>query len=219
VAEVFREFESAIVARDGTTYVARVCGGEARDGTTRWHAWIEFVDRNSGNAIRTQRETTQRNRIDTAYWADGLTPAYLDGALRRALNPNVIRIRQSRQLKPAFDAPGPDRISGEDSSSATTVPKAGRMVPQPTPMAPSPTGFASVGGMHSLKEQLTNCRDDPSSPGPRALVRHRPQWHSPVRAAWVRQDLHCASDGRRIRPSVFARASRERGEQVCRRRA
>ena len=154
MAEVFREFESAVVALDGTTYVARVCGGEARDRTTRWHGWIEFVDRDGGTTIRTQRETTQRNRTDTAYWANGLTRHYLEGALRRALNPNVIRIRQSRQPKPAFDAPAPDRISVEDSSSATTVPKAGRVVAQPKPVAPPPTGFASVGGMHGLKEQM-----------------------------------------------------------------
>lgn len=114
MAEVFREFESPIVAPDDTTYLARVCGGEARDGTTRWHGWIEFVNRD-GTTIRTQRETTQRNRMDTAYWANGLTPHYLEGALRRALKPNVIRIRPSRQSKPAFDAPAPDHTSVEDS--------------------------------------------------------------------------------------------------------
>lgn len=159
MAEVFREFESAIAAPDGTTYVARVCGGEARDGTTRWHGWIEFVDRDSGTAIRTQRETTQRNRADTAYWANGLTLAYLEGALRRALNPNVLRIPQSRQVRPAFDAPAPDCISTEDSSPTMTVPKVGRVVPQPKPVALSPINFANVGGMHGLKEQMRRIVD------------------------------------------------------------
>lgn len=160
MAEVFREFESVVVAPDGTTYRARVCGGEARDGTRRWHGWIEFVDSDRGTTIRTQRETTQRNRTDTAYWANGLTPHYLDGALRRALSPNVIRIRRSRQPRPAFDAPAPDFISAEGSSHATTMQKAGRAIPQSTPIrAPSPTSFASVGGMNGLKEQLRRIVD------------------------------------------------------------
>ena len=34
--------------------------------------------------MRTQRETTQPNLADLEHWATGLTPVYLDGALRRA---------------------------------------------------------------------------------------------------------------------------------------
>ena len=153
MAKVFREFESVIVAPDGTTYSARVCGSEARDGTSRWHGWIEFVERDTGTAIRTQRETTQRNRTDTAYWANGLTAHYLEGALRRALNPNVIRIPQSQQLRPAFEGPAPDYIV--EGSSPTTVPKACCVVAQRkhVPRLP-PINFASVGGMHGLKEQM-----------------------------------------------------------------
>jgi hypothetical protein len=36
--------------------------------------------------VRSGRETTQPNRTDTVYWATGLTPVYLEGALRRALD-------------------------------------------------------------------------------------------------------------------------------------
>jgi transitional endoplasmic reticulum ATPase len=108
MAEVFREFESPIVAPDGATYEARVCGAPARDGTRRWHGWIEFIDSTSGSVIRTPRETTQRNRADTAYWASGLTLHYLEGALDRALHRNVIRIRPSAPGKSAFDGPAPD---------------------------------------------------------------------------------------------------------------
>ena len=36
-----------------------------------------------------RRETTQPNRTDTLYWATGLTPIYLEGALQRALHPMV----------------------------------------------------------------------------------------------------------------------------------
>jgi len=39
----------------------------------------------SGTAVRTPRETEQPNRDALVYWAEGLTAAYLEGALRRAL--------------------------------------------------------------------------------------------------------------------------------------
>ena len=154
MAEVFREFESAVVAPNGTTYRARACGGEARDGTRRWHGWIEFGDCESGTTARTQRETTQRNRTDTAYWAHGLTARYLEGALRRALHPHIIRLRQSRRPRPAFDAPAPDRTSLQEPSPLTIAPNAGRVIARPKAVPASPASFASVGGMRGLKEQM-----------------------------------------------------------------
>ena len=39
------------------------------------------------DAVRSGRETTQPNLTDLEYWAQGLTPVYLEGALRRALEP------------------------------------------------------------------------------------------------------------------------------------
>ena len=36
-------------------------------------------------AVRSGRETTQPNLADLEYWATGLTPVYLEGALKRAL--------------------------------------------------------------------------------------------------------------------------------------
>jgi hypothetical protein len=68
---------------NGTIYEARACGGPMPDGC--WQGWIEFVPISGGDPVRTQRETTQPNRSDTEYWASGLTPVYLDGALARAL--------------------------------------------------------------------------------------------------------------------------------------
>ncbi len=154
MAEVIREFESAVMAPGSAAYVAHICGGEARDGTRRWHGWIEFVDGDGGPTIRTPRETMQRNRADTVYWANGLTLAYLEGALRRALNPNVVRTRPSRRPVPAFDGPASSRPSAEDASSATTVARATRVAARPRPPAVQPTNFSSVGGMHGLKEQM-----------------------------------------------------------------
>lgn len=90
MAEVLVEFQALVVASSGAAYRARACGGEARDGTRRWQGWIEFVPLHGGPTIRTPRETTQPNRSDTAYWAGGLTPVYLKGALRRALDSNWV---------------------------------------------------------------------------------------------------------------------------------
>jgi hypothetical protein len=50
-----------------------------------WEGWIEFTSEDTGEVVRSARETTQPNRNDTLYWAKGLTEVYLEGALKRAL--------------------------------------------------------------------------------------------------------------------------------------
>jgi hypothetical protein len=88
MAETLLQFQTLVVGRDGVVYRARACGRPTTEGT--WHGWIEFdpFDQPPGSStIRTSRETTQPNRTDTEYWATGLTPVYLEGALRRALDP------------------------------------------------------------------------------------------------------------------------------------
>jgi hypothetical protein len=104
VAEVFVEFADPIVTKDGTAYTARACGGETNRGM--WQGWIEFVPLDGGPPIRSGRETTQPNRQDTEYWATGLTPVYLEGALDRALNPLTI-VEPGPGPEPAFDEPAP----------------------------------------------------------------------------------------------------------------
>ncbi len=99
MAEVFTEFEPIFAADDGARYRARACGGPMDDGL--WQGWVEFVPL-AGSAggtggshgadsevLRTPRETTQPNRTDTAYWAGGLTPVYLEGAFERAAKPRI----------------------------------------------------------------------------------------------------------------------------------
>ena len=48
-----------------------------------WEGWIEFVTE-LGQRVVTDRETTQPSREAVAYWATGLEPVYLEGALQRA---------------------------------------------------------------------------------------------------------------------------------------
>jgi hypothetical protein len=82
--------------------MARACANEVSGGT--WQAWIEFVPLGDGEPVRSSRETTQPNRQDTMYWATGLTPVYLEGALRRALRPTVRPVVPA-PAPPIFDAP------------------------------------------------------------------------------------------------------------------
>jgi hypothetical protein len=101
VAELLLEYPDAVTSGAGKNYTARACGSEMSGGT--WQGWIEFVPLGEGEPVRSARETTQPNRQDTLYWATGLTPVYLQGALRRALRPTV---------RPAAADPGPPVFDG-----------------------------------------------------------------------------------------------------------
>jgi hypothetical protein len=76
------EFVEAVRGPDQTLYVARVYGQPREDGT--WEGWLEFSNPLT-STLRTDRETTQSNLDQLTYWATGLQPTYLDGALTRAL--------------------------------------------------------------------------------------------------------------------------------------
>lgn len=64
------------------TYAVHVCGEQRADGT--WEGWIEFHPSGLKSILRTDQETSQPNRAALEYWADGLEPVYLEGALARA---------------------------------------------------------------------------------------------------------------------------------------
>ena len=81
--QLLLEFGHAI-ANDGIEYRARVCAAPMDE--TLWEAWIDFEPIRGGPILHSPRETTQPNLTDTEYWATGLTPVYLEGALRRALD-------------------------------------------------------------------------------------------------------------------------------------
>ena len=78
---LIHEFVEPIRGPDGTVYDVRVYGKEREDGT--WIGWLEFGHPLKGT-LRTERETTQPNIEALQYWALGLEPVYLDGALDRA---------------------------------------------------------------------------------------------------------------------------------------
>ena len=103
MAEVLSQFTSILLDNNGVRYRAQACGAPMEDG--KWQGWIEFSPLEGGAPIRSGRETTQPNRIDTVYWASGLTPVYLEGALERALNPLVVR--DAEPAAPEFKNPAP----------------------------------------------------------------------------------------------------------------
>jgi hypothetical protein len=83
VRELIHQHSTRVRGADGTLYAVRTYAEERADGT--WAAWLEFapVDR-SEPTLRTERETSQPSRAAVQYWAGGLEPVYLEGALDRA---------------------------------------------------------------------------------------------------------------------------------------
>jgi hypothetical protein len=106
MAEVFVRFATPVVAEDGSVYKAQACGAPNDHGM--WEGWIEFLPIGRGTPVRSPRETTQPNRDSAAYWATGLTPVYLEGALHRALHPLVVKMVEPAQ--PLFEEPAPYRV-------------------------------------------------------------------------------------------------------------
>jgi hypothetical protein len=74
---------SRVVSNRGTDYMVRVCAQERADGT--WEGWLEFHPSDSAKPVlNTEAETSQPTRSAIDYWALGLEPVYLEGALARA---------------------------------------------------------------------------------------------------------------------------------------
>jgi len=78
-----------------------------------FEGWIEFVSTDGDQVLRSQRETTQPNLPDLQYWATGLTPVFLEGALARTLDTR--KPRSEPPSPPAFDAPAPSQSAAPAS--------------------------------------------------------------------------------------------------------
>lgn len=116
MAEVLVDYENTISDAEGSRWAARACG---RHGVGNlWEGWIEFVPLAlERKPIRSGRETTQPSREDLLYWATGLTPVYLRGALIRALQAPLAR-PTPRPVKPHFNGP-----AAHIAVPSSTVPK------------------------------------------------------------------------------------------------
>ena len=81
--ELIHQFSTHLIDKGGQGYAAAAYGRERTDGT--WVGWLEFSPADhDGRVLTTDNETSQPNRTTLEYWASGLGPIYLDGALARA---------------------------------------------------------------------------------------------------------------------------------------
>lgn len=113
MAHVIRIYEdSPLALTDGGVYVAQASGREREDGT--WEGWLEFVPDDGSAVLRSQRETTQPNLRALEYWAGGLTPVYLRGALERTLTLPPIVV-EAPVIPAAYDEPAPSKATIVDT--------------------------------------------------------------------------------------------------------
>ena len=101
MAEVLVRFQEPVHVTNDQRFIAQACGAPNEQGL--WEGWLEFIPIGGGPSFHTPRETTQPNRTDAEYWATGLTPTYLEGALERAIGRAAPR--SIPPPRPIFDRP------------------------------------------------------------------------------------------------------------------
>ena len=118
--EVLVVFDAQLTGTGGRHWSAQACGGIANDGL--WEGWLEFLPLDADESpVRTARETEQPNRDALQYWAQGLTAVYLDGALARALAPDVTAIRRTVEAQPVFEGPAHPVRAGTERAPTRAV--------------------------------------------------------------------------------------------------
>lgn len=105
MSEILVKFDERISGPDGRRFFAHAAGKENESGL--WEGWLEFVAvDDSSEAFCSDRETTQPNRKNLDYWAQGLTVVYLQGALARAIAPKPTpRVTADKPESARFSAP------------------------------------------------------------------------------------------------------------------
>jgi hypothetical protein len=91
MAELLVSFDHPVRDELGEFH-ARAVGRLGDDGM--WEGWVEFTPIDGASEVLvTGVESTQPERQHLEYWATGLTPVFLEGALHRARRPVTVRIR------------------------------------------------------------------------------------------------------------------------------
>jgi hypothetical protein len=152
MARVLHAFRQEVALAD-TVYRARACGRQRYDGL--WEGWIEFEPDDGSVPLRTARETTQPTLATLEYWAAGLTPVYLEGALSRAIDAERDIVPPEVPETPAYDAPSPSRTSRQaqpvgDIAAAAARPDA----PTPSEAVLDPFSIYAKSGEEVLRERL-----------------------------------------------------------------
>ena len=78
--ELIHSFTTTVTDELGRSWTPRAYG---RPDENVWRGWIVFVN-DDGEIVETDAETSQPDRGALEYWATGIEPIYLDGALARA---------------------------------------------------------------------------------------------------------------------------------------
>jgi len=102
MAEVLTSYAEPVADESGR-YHARAIGRLADDNM--WEGWLEFEPLDGGPVVVGPVESRQPEAHDLAYWATGLTPVFLEGALKRARHPLTVRLRIPEV--PASSEPAP----------------------------------------------------------------------------------------------------------------
>jgi len=79
-ADLIHPFSAIVTDVSGRSWHASAYG---RPDGTLWLGWIVFTS-DAGETVETGTETSQPDRAALEYWATGIEPIYLDGALARA---------------------------------------------------------------------------------------------------------------------------------------
>ena len=95
-----QQYTPILSTATGEQYVARAYTDRQPGGL--WEAWLVFFSLTTGAVLATDRETTQGKLEYILYWASGLSPTYLLGALERALD-----LRPEAQLAAGRTRPEP----------------------------------------------------------------------------------------------------------------
>jgi len=103
MAELLISYDAPVIHKTGRHH-ARAVGRQAED--RMWDGWFEFepLDDNAP-VIVGPVETRQPEHHDLVYWATGITPVFLEGALNRARHPLTVQVRVDDA--PVSSAPAP----------------------------------------------------------------------------------------------------------------
>jgi hypothetical protein len=91
VSDLVHAYAEVVRDPEGRGYAASVHARERIDGI--WEKWLEFRGLGRDVTMRTSRESEQTNHRAVVYWASGLQPSYLDGALLRAMRMRLMELR------------------------------------------------------------------------------------------------------------------------------
>lgn len=104
MAELLVSYDTPVIHKTGRYHVRGV-GRQAED--RMWDGWFEFepLDDDAAPVVIGPVESRQPEYHDLLYWATGITPVFLEGALHRALHPLTVQVRVDDP--PVSNAPAP----------------------------------------------------------------------------------------------------------------